>query len=198
MGTLRQAGILVPIWHPLPVQGNLAALNQVCSRKIATTRWLHQLMVYFCGYREPTKEEKWKIFTVFFFINFEIYCTMMLYWKDGSLSLFKMYTRALTLSFSSSGRLSIFSLKEGWLGSLAAGIATFGSTGCSLINWQGWPKKHFDTFQLGIQCCFWFSINPLENLRLWYLYLCFLYLNPSVIFSLDFSSVKIRQPGMRP
>ena len=116
MGTLRQAGILVSIWHPLPVQGNLGALNQVCSRKIATTRWLHQLMVYFCGYREPTKEEKLKIFTVFFFINFEFYCTMMLYWKDGSLSLFKMYTRALTLSFSSSGRLSIFFLKRRMVG----------------------------------------------------------------------------------
>ena len=33
--------------------------------------------------------------------------------KDGSLNLFKMYTRALTLSFSSSGRLSnFFSLKK--------------------------------------------------------------------------------------
>ena len=61
-----------------------------------------------------TKKRKNSMYSLFVFLD--KFQNLMHYdvIKDGSLNLFKMYTRALTLSFSSSGRLSnLFSLKEG-------------------------------------------------------------------------------------
>ena len=184
MATQHQTGILVSVWHPTACPGKpgspqLGMFEEDCHRQLFVS--IHGILLGI--YRTYNRRGKIQnIHCLFFLINFKIYYTMMLHWKDGSLNLFKMYTRALTLSFSSSGRLSNFvSLKERWSGCLAAGNAMFGSTGCSLIKWQGWPKIQFDTFQLVIQCCCWFSINPLENLGIWYLYLCFLYLNPVLL-----------------